>query len=195
MPISLDFPEITDAFRRFLLLPVRLIAHHFEAISAWLEKRVRTADLLERASRDIPVLDFEGDAVVASIDELQRRGLAPEKAEPRLGDHLADAGRRFIDGAWGSLKNLVEQELILPRFFSSLASAVRAIADSVDRFADNPDRMSDLLFSHPGIAAGDGDRRHAGDLWGEAALAYRVIASGLDQFKAFKASLMDARNI
>src|SRR4051812_9091724 len=101
MPISLDFPEIADAFRRFLLLPVRQIAHHFEAITAWLETRVKTADLLERASRDYPVLRFEGDAVVLWLDIMQAGGLTPDQPAPSLGDRLREGGRRFVAGIAG----------------------------------------------------------------------------------------------
>src|SRR5271154_6600953 len=75
MPIGLDFPEITDAFRRFLLLPVRQIAHSFEAIALWLPRRVRTADTLEQLSRSFPVVNFTNDAVTLRLDGRQSHGL------------------------------------------------------------------------------------------------------------------------
>jgi len=195
MPISLDFPEITDAFRKFLLLPARQIAHLFESVSRWLAKRVMAADMLEQASRALPIVDFEGDAVAGWLDPMQARGLAPEATAPGLAERLKAGGRRFLDGVWGNLKTLVEQELILPRLFIVLADAVAAIETSVQRFTQQNDKTPDLLFGHAGFGAKESARRSAGDLWGEAALAYRAIAASLDQFAAFKTSLERAKAI
>src|SRR6516225_1104997 len=109
MPLSLDFPEITDAFRQFLLLPVRPIAHSFEALALWLRKRVKTADLLEQASRGFPVIRFEGDAVSMWLDRIQAGGLAPDAPPQSYARHFAAAGSRFVAGL-GRVTQAVREE-------------------------------------------------------------------------------------
>jgi hypothetical protein len=192
MPISLDFPEITDAFRKFLLLPVRQIAHSFEALSAWLTKRIKTADLLERGSRDYPLLRFEGDAVALWLDPIQARALAPDDKVPSLGDHVRAAGRHFLEGIEGSGMQ-VTQDLILPTTLGTIADAIEAIGASVDRFAQPPAQMEDLLFGHSGVGGNDPRHRTAGDLWGEAALASRSVWSSVGQITLFKAHIVAAK--
>ncbi|MBB6253150.1 hypothetical protein [Nitrospirillum iridis] len=185
MPISLDFPEITDAFRQFLLMPVRQIAHSFEALSLWLQKRVKAADLLEAGSRGYPVLRFEGDAVSLWLDAQQARGLGPSEPAPGFAQRARDAGSRFVAGI-GTIGQQISQDLILPAAFATFADAIDAIGRSVERFAGPVDgAMGQRLFGHSGVDGTDPGRRRAGDLWGEAALAWRAIAGSTSQLRGF----------
>jgi hypothetical protein len=184
MPISLDFPEITDAFRQFLLLPVRQMAHSFEAIALWLGKRVKTADILEQVSRVYPVIRFQGDAVALWLDGLQAHGLAPDQPVPSFAGRMRDAGDRFAKGI-GRIQQQVTQDLILPTAFGTIADALGEIGASVDRFAHPPGAMAEQLFGHSGVGGDDPARRQAGDLWGEAALFWRSLAGSTDQLKDF----------
>jgi hypothetical protein len=184
MPLSLDFPEITDAFRRFLLLPIRPVAHAFEAIALWLRQRVRTANLLEQVSRGFPVVRFEGDAVALWLDRIQAGGLAPNALPNSYGSHFAAAGSHFVGGL-GRVKEAVREELILPSTFGILADVVDAIAASVDRFAVPATDLSERLFAHSGVGDDDPMKRTAGDLWGEAALIWRSLAGSTNQLKGF----------
>jgi hypothetical protein len=194
MPLSLDFPEITDAFRQFLLLPVRPIAHSFEALALWLRKRVKTADLLEQASRAFPVIRFEGDAVSMWLDRIQAGGLAPDSPPQSYARHFTAAGSRFVAGL-GRIKQAVSEEWIVPETFATLAAVVGAIADSVDRFAAPPRAMAERLFGHSGVDDNDPMKRTAGDLWGEAALIWRSLAGSTNQLKAFVGHVSTAFNL
>jgi len=182
MPLSLDFPEITDAFRRFLLLPVRQIAHSFEALSTWLERRVKLADQLEQASRDYPVIRFEADAVMLSLDRLQAGALASSGKPDSLATHVSNAGDRFVRGI-GGISTSIRQERILPDALGAFAGVFDDIARSVDRFAGPQSSMPELLFGHSGVQANDPAHRRASDLWGEAALAWRSVAGSTDQLR------------
>ena len=194
MPLSLDFPEIYDAFQRFLLLPVRPIAHSFERLALWLTKRVKQADLLERASRGFPVIRFEGDAVTMWLDRAQAGGLTPDAAPQSYAQHVAAAGGRFVSGL-GRIPEAVTEELILPRTFATFAAAMSAIADSVDRFASPSKDMPERLFGHSGVGDDDSMKRTAGDLWGEAALIWRALAGSTDQLKGFAGHVGVAFNL
>ena len=184
MPISLDFPEITDAFLQFLLMPVRQIAHSFEALALWLERRVKLADALEQSTRSYPVIGFEGDAVMMSLDQLQAGALASSGKPDLLAEHVARAGRDFMRGI-SEIPTAIRQEQILPDTLTAVADALSEIQRSVDRFAGPRAGMPSLLFGHSGLQAEDPLRRRASDLWGEAALAWRVVAGSTEQLKAF----------
>jgi hypothetical protein len=192
MPLSLDFPEITNAFRQFLLLPVRQIAHSFEALALWLGKRVKTADLLEQASRGFPIIRFEGDAVALWLDSLQAGALAPDVPPPGILARLRGAGERFLKGV-GRVKEAVQQELILPGAFATFAGAIREIAASIERFAHPPGEMTEQLFGHSGVADNDPQRRTASDLFGEAALAWRSVAGSTFQLRSFVQQVATAK--
>jgi hypothetical protein len=187
MPIGLDFPEITDAFRRFLLMPVRQMAHSFEAIALWLTRRVKTADMLEQLSRSVPVIDFTGDSVTLWLDAQQAHALTPDAAHQRLIDAAGQGARKRVGGL-GLTRQMIEQDLILPSALGTLAAAVRVIGDSVDRFTQlKPAEMGEILFAHSGVNSADKQRRRAGDLWGEAVLGWKLLASSMDQLRGAKA--------
>jgi hypothetical protein len=191
MPLSLDFPEISDAFRQFLLLPVRPIAHSFERLAAWLRQRVKAGDQLELSSRDFPVIRFYDDAVMLWLDPIQRGALAPDNPPARFGDQLSRAGQKFLEGI-GRIKGAIEEELIIPSVFGSLAQAVDAIAASVERFSHPPTEMAQQLFADP---LTDRSARTAIDLFGEAALAWRSIAGSTSQLKGFAGHIGKAFNL
>jgi hypothetical protein len=194
MPIGLDFPEITDAFRQFLLLPVRQIAHSFEALAQWLEKRVKLADALEQSSREYPVIRFEGDAVMLRLDRIQAGALASDSKPTALAEHVGKAGQRFVTGLSG-IPTAIEQEWAVPGAFGAAATAIAEIAGSVERFAHPPSEMAEQLFGHPGVAADDPLRRRAGDLWGEAALIWRTVAGSTGQLKGLVTNIGEAMKL
>jgi len=177
MPLSLDFPEIANAFRQFLLLPVRPIAHSFEQISRWLDKRVKSADLLEQASRDFPVVRFRDEAEMLWLDSIQHGALAPDEPPSTFGEQVHRAGRRFVQGV-SRVKEAAQEDLILPNLFGTFEQALAAISASVERFARPPGEMTQELFNSP-------EARTASDLFGEAALAWRSIAGSTYQLTGF----------
>ena len=187
MPLSLDFPEIANAFRRFLLLPVRPIAHSFEQIARWLDKRVKSADLLEQASRDFPVVRFRDEAVMLWLDSIQHGALAPDEPPATFGEQVHRAGRRFVQGV-SRVKEAAQEDLILPNLFGTIEQALEAISASVERFARPPREMAQELFNSP-------EARTASDLFGEAALAWRSIAGSIYQLKGFVKQVGSAFNL
>lgn len=159
MPISLELVNFTEAFRIFRL---KSIAASFTRLGAWLARRVKKADDLERATAGIPRVWFRDGAVTLWIDASQKDALAPDEPPPSFGDHLKAGGGRFVEGL-KDVTALPREARIIPDFFGSLVAAVDLIEKSVVR------------FHKPTAAMFDTGARTASDLFGEAALAWRAL--------------------
>jgi hypothetical protein len=172
MPISFDLDHITGPFRsigRFQLTP---IAYIFQRLGKWLKDRVKKADRLEEASRGIPVVWIDGDAVQSWLDPMQMGALSPNGSPPGFWDQMHAAAAAF----WAGLKRMPEaiaNESIVPRLLARTKDALKAVLDSVIR------------FEHPTAETFDPRLRTAGDLFGEAALAFRALNSSKLQVITF----------
>ncbi|WP_437594127.1 hypothetical protein [Sorangium sp. So ce1000] len=163
--LSLELVNFVESLK---LRPVKDIAASFERLGKWLSDRVKKAEAIEQRSRRFPVIQFYNGAVVLFIDPIQKDALAPDEPPKSFLDHLREGGRRFAEGLKDTVA-LPANEAIIPNLLDALDTAVKAVLASVERFM-KPDRA---LF--------DTDARKASDVFGEAALAFQVLASSKEQ--------------
>ncbi|HEX8150645.1 MAG TPA: hypothetical protein VF591_25900 [Pyrinomonadaceae bacterium] len=159
MPISLELVNFTEAFRIFHL---KSMAESFRRLGAWLARRVKKADDLDRATAHIPRVWFRDGAVTLWIDASQKDALAPDEPPPSFGDRIKAGGDRFVKGL-GDYKVLKDEAQIIPNFFEQLVAALDLIEKSV------------VKFHRPTAEMFDTGARTASDLFGEAALAWRAL--------------------
>lgn len=177
MPI--DFARIARAFARVFRLQVKPVTELFARLAESLAKRLKSARALESASSRFPVIAFHDEAVTLRLDDSQRGALELRAPPPSVGEHLAQGGRSFIEG-FTQISDMVDQEVALPRFASSLDQALSIVERSVERW-----RNIHRLF--------DGEPRTASDLFGQLALGFRLLAesSRRDAWQALFSLLTD----
>ena len=173
MPISLELFNFSEVFQNWY---VKTFVESFQRLGEWLKDRVKKADALERSTSHIPVVRFYNESVTLWITESQHGVLKPAEPPKSFGDHLVDGGKRFLAGLADTIE-LPREALIIPRFFDAVLDGVGVIVDSVERWK-KPDRS---MF--------DTEARTASDLFGEAALAFRALASSIPQLWGFQLTI------
>jgi hypothetical protein len=135
----------------------------FEGLAKSLGVRLKSAQSLERASSGFPVVIFYNEAVTLRLHDSQRGALELNAPPPSLGEHLLRGGRSFVEG-FTQIADMIEQELALPRFAASLDRGLAIVEASIARWMN--------------VTARHFDRgpRSASDLFGELALAFRMVA-------------------
>jgi len=134
MPLSIDFPTITAAFRAPLDAQTAAIQGAFRRLGAWLNRRLAAARSLESSSRAFPVVDFYNGALTVRIDRSQRQALG-ETPEQDLGSALSEGGQRFLAGV-GGVSDAVQAGLAIPRLLRAAAD----LLERVSRFLRRPSR-------------------------------------------------------
>ncbi|MEU6225707.1 hypothetical protein [Streptomyces sp. NPDC047042] len=175
MPV--DLTAVAARFAAAFALQLKGAAMAQLAIGPVLTRRKAAAVLVERATRQYPVLRFEGDALTLSLAPGQSlTGLAPP---PSLGSSLAQGGLDFLHGLARATAPFAEdsQDTAITRLLGAAERALRDIEEAVRRSATPTARMFD-----PG-------RDTASDLFGSAALGFRAAAEAggtggaLDRFR------------
>ncbi|MDX3452477.1 hypothetical protein PV396_11055 [Streptomyces sp. ME02-8801-2C] len=175
MPV--DLTAVAARFAAAFALQLKGAAMAQLAIGPVLTKRKAAAVLVERATRQYPVLRFEGDALTLSLAPGQSlTGLEPP---PSLGSSLAQGGLDFLHGIARATAPFAEdsQDTAITRLLGGAERALRDIEEAVRRSATPTARMFD-----PGRAT-------ASDLFGSAALGFRAAAEAggtggaLDRFR------------
>ena len=176
MPLSIHFATIADAFRVPLRLQSRSFFFAFESLNRLLATRLRATEQAERATRGVPTFLYWNGALSVVLSDSLRGALAEAPAErraPRIGEVFAAGGQAFFEGI-GWIGTAIEQELVLPNLLDSLVRTLGIIDASVGRFLPRPPAN---LF--------DPRVRTASDLFGEAALAFRTLATSQGELRRF----------
>lgn len=165
MPI--DWDMLARAFRAPMKSQTRDLTLLFARLAKWLAGRVKQAEQLERASRGFPIIRFRDEALTMWVHDEQRHAC---QEPPSFIESVKSSGRHFVDGIV-HVKTAVDEANLLTDLVASLAGAVGAISASVDKFAVP---RADLF---------DPSKKTAGDIFGIAALGFRVIVEGLKQIE------------
>jgi hypothetical protein len=161
--VPIDFAAVAQTFSRAFRLQVKPITLTFERLAKSLGTRLKSAQSLERASSGFPVVVFYNEALTLRLHDSQRGALELNAPPPTLGEHLLQGGRSFVEG-FTQIADMIEQELALPRFAASLDRGLAIVEASIARWMN--------------VTARHFDRgpRTASDLFGELALAFRMVA-------------------
>lgn len=169
MPIDLAAlaSRFADAFAA--QLKGVIVAHRF--VREALHRRRDAARLVDRATESFPIVRFHNGAVTMVLAPGQRGSLTSALPEVSLREHLARGGQDFVAGLARAVEPLRgdSQETAIARFLGGAQQALAEVESSVRRFAVPGAGMFDPT---PGK---DGSRT-ASDLFGLAALGFRVLA-------------------
>jgi len=163
MPI--DWEALIAPFRTAYFLQTKSIGESLRKIAEWLTKRLKATEERERATRALQVFGFVGGALSVWIDVSQHGALGPEGQPPPEG-FWQGAAAPFVSFWRGLLlaKSMVGAELALPGILDALASTVKLIIDSLDRFKTPEKGLFDLTT-----------RKRWDDLFGEVGLFFRLV--------------------
>jgi hypothetical protein len=165
MPI--DWDMLARAFRVPMKSQTRDLTLLFARLAKWLAGRVKQAEQLERASRGFPIIRFRDEALTMRVHDEQKHAC---QEPPSFIESVKSSGRHFVDGIV-HVKTAVDEANLLSNLVGSLADAVGAISASIDKFAVP---RADLF---------DPSKKTAGDIFGIAALGFRVIVQSLEQIE------------
>jgi hypothetical protein len=136
-----------------------------QSIDKALAKRLQADRDVERASSRFPIVQFIDGAVTLRLTPAQAQVLTLDRPMA-FGEQLAAGGLKFLDGLADATRpfRADSQETAIPRLLTGLDRMLTDIEGSVRRFSTPTPGM---------FHSGD---RTGGDLFGLAALAFRVLA-------------------
>ncbi|MBI4671163.1 MAG: hypothetical protein HY741_05790 [Chloroflexi bacterium] len=176
MPI--DFEAIVAPFRVAYKVQQFAIGDIFENLAEWLTKRLRETQERERATRDVKIILFYHDAVSMWLDESQHGAIsrAENEPEPTFWQSVAAPFVAFYKGLL-TAGPMVESEWLLPNLLGTVIHFIERVIGSMDKFKEATPDLFDL------------ERRELFDIFGEAALFFRLINTDatVRQVKRFSA--------
>src|SRR5579871_1839896 len=182
MPFSLFLTQLAETNRIPFRLQMHPIAEAFHHLGKWLKERTEQMQKWELASRMFPIIRFYNDAITVWIDASQHHSLGPSPPPLSVWDHLAASGRAFWNGL-GRVGEAVQEDLILPEIFGTIAAIVDLVWESIER------------FSQPTPEMFDPSKRTASDLFGEVGLGFRAVLSSLGQIRGIAEAIQEEKKL